>query len=474
MGGSGSTIAYRAGRAGTVAALLLALANAAPAAEAPPLAILDARIVDVVRGRASPPRTVLIVSGRITAIGATAALGIPRHATRVDARGRYLVPGLVDMHVHLFNIPSGRAPSDWALPLFVGNGVTSVREMAANEASLDVVRRWREETAQGTRIAPRIVAVGIPVRGEDADGIVDAVRSARAAGADFVKVFSQFPGPRFAATVAAARAQGLPVDGHAPADLRAVDAATAGLRINEHLMQLYEACSPLEPSMLAERAAAGAGAAEVRDRQESRILAHYDAAACRETARAIARTGQPQVPTLVLLRPNRGASAAHYRSDPHWPLLRGDEQLRWARIIDAGAPVDANAYLRHWQVARRIVGALHAAGVPILAGTDAPMPLVYPGYSLHDELELLVESGLSPADALRAATIGPSRVLGLEAEQGTVSVGKRADLVLLDADPLEDIEHTRRIHAVVLDGRLLPREQLDALLATGPRASAGD
>ena len=442
-----------------LAALLLAVAGAAPAAEPPPLAILDARIVDVVRGQASPPRSVLIESGRITAIGATAALDIPRHARRVDARGRYLVPGLVDMHVHLFNIPSGRAPSDWALPLFVANGVTAVREMAANAASLDVVARWREEAAQGTRIAPRVVAVGIPVR----DGDAGAIAAARAAGADFVKVFSQFPGSRFDAVVSAARTNGLPVDGHAPADLRAVDAAAAGLRINEHLMQLFEACSSLESAALAERAGKDAIATEVRDRQELRILEHYDAAACRDTAHAIARTGQQQVPTLVLLRPNGGAKAADFRADPHFPLLRADEQARWARILESGAPVDASAYAPHWRVARRIVAALHAAGVPILAGTDAPMPLVYPGYSLHDELELLVASGLSTADALRAATIGPSRVLGLEAEQGTIAIGKRADLVLLDADPLERIAHTRRIHAVVIGGRLLTRAQLDAL-----------
>ena len=127
-------------------------------------------------------------------------------------------------------------------------------------------------------------------------------------------------------------------------------------------------------------------------------------------------------------------------------------------------PEDTKLAARRWEVSRQIVKTLHAAGVRILAGTDAPMPLVYPGFALHKELELLVEAGLSPADALRAATIWPAEFFGLSDSSGSIAVGKRADLLLLDANPLSRISHTQRIRAVVLDGRLLQRADLDALL----------
>jgi len=143
--------------------------------------------------------------------------------------------------------------------------------------------------------------------------------------------------------------------------------------------------------------------------------------------------------------------------------------VRWQRITHELTPQDRDVAAKRWPVATKIVAALHRAGVPILAGTDAPMLGVYPGYSLHDELELLVDSGFTPTEALRAATLGPAEFLGI-AEGGTVATGKQADLVLLDADPLRDVRNTRRIDTVVLYGRLLRRAALDRLLADSARA----
>jgi imidazolonepropionase-like amidohydrolase len=153
-----------------------------------------------------------------------------------------------------------------------------------------------------------------------------------------------------------------------------------------------------------------------------------------------------------------------FRDDPRWRHLRPDEQTRWEHYLEQEPALDKKLAAQRWDVSRRIVKALHAAGAPILAGTDAPMPLVYPGFSLHKELELLVESGLSPAEALRAATLGPAEFLGLSESTGSIAVGKRADLVLLDANPLRQIGNTQRIRAVVLNGRLWRRTDLDALL----------
>jgi hypothetical protein len=234
-------------------------------------------------------------------------------------------------------------------------------------------------------------------------------------------------------------------------------------------MQAYEACSSIESTLIAERHPVEDDALDgLRTAQEHRALAAFDPRTCARVGRSLARAGQAQVPTLVLAWNESIRSQEPPDADPRWPLLRADEQVRWRRILaDMAATGDPAATSRR-ERSRSIVAAFHRAGVTLLAGTDAPMPRVYPGYALHDELERLVESGLTPFEALRAATLAPARFLGIEAENGTVAVGKRADMVLLDADPLQDIRNARRIHAVVLDGRALPRAET----APGPPSCA--
>jgi len=229
-------------------------------------------------------------------------------------------------------------------------------------------------------------------------------------------------------------------------------------------MQAYEACSSIEGTLLRERAGlTGDALAALRDAQESRALDAFERGTCARVARRLAATGQWQVPTLVLpwVETHRGTAPD---ADPRWLLLRADERARWSRILgDIAAHPDPLAR-RRWEVSRAITATFRRAKVPIMAGTDAPMPEVYPGFSLHDELERLVDAGYAPRDALRAATLAPARFLGIAATSGTVAPGKRADLVLLAADPLRDVRNTRRIDAVLLGGRLLRRADLDALL----------
>ncbi len=447
------------------------LCPASAGAEPGVLAIENVAVVDVVRGRVIGPRTVLIAAGRIAAIGAPGTVPVPTGAERVDGTGRFLVPGLVDMHVHLFNNASRRPPNAWALPLFVANGVTAVREMSAAPADLLALARWREEAAalSGSLIAPRVVAAGVPVRADSPEAVRQRVREARLAGADFIKVFSDLPESHWRALLAEARAQRLPVCGHVPAGVPLLVAARAGQRSNEHLTQIYEAASAPGSRLVAARdRESGAAAVTLRDAQEQEILAGFDPGRCARIAAALARTSQAQVPTLVLADSEARGDRTGYREDARWRLLRADEQARWTAILSGGFASDPPLAARRWEVSRAIVQILHRAGVRILAGTDAPMPLVHPGDSLHRELELLVESGLSPAAALRAATLDAAEFLGRSADAGSIAVGKQADLLLLDADPLQSISHTRRIHAVVLDGRLLRRAELDTLLQPPP------
>ncbi len=439
----------------------------------PSLVIENVAVVDVAQGRTTGPQTVVVVDRRIAAIGEPDEVAVPPASTRVDGRGRFLVPALVDMHVHLFNNASRRPPNEWAFPLFVANGVAGVREMAAAPTDLPTIARWRAAGVRGELIAPRVLAAGVPVRADSPEAARRRVREIKAAGADFVKVFSEVPAPHWRAILDEARALGIPVAGHVPAEIGVVEAAEAGQRSNEHLMQIPEASAPAGESLVAaRRGLAGGETVRRRDAQEREILDGFDPRRCDQAATALARTKQAQVPTLVLPHFEARGDRAGFRDDPRWRLLRADEQARWAMILGHAPAEEMGLAARRWEVSREIVRALHDAGAPILAGTDAPMPLVYPGFSLHDELALLVESGLSPADALRAATLGPAEFLGLDGDRGAVAVGKYADLLLLDADPLLDIRHTRRIHAVVLDGRLLRRADLDALLEGAAKASA--
>ena len=444
--------------------------HAAVIAERAPIAITNVTIVDAARNR--PAETVIISNGRIGSITPNRDAKIPADAQRVDGKGRYLIAGLVDMHVHLFNLSSHRPPNDWTFALFVANGVTAVREMNANAAAMEIVRHWRKELADGNLIGPRILAAGIAVQGKSPQDAGEEVARAAAAGADFIKIFSEVSAANWTAILEAARVHSLPIAGHVPAGIAVIEAAKAGQRSDEHLMQLYEACSPGEQRFLdSRRNLAGEDLVARRDSEEAETLATFERQRCDRVAKALAATSQVQVPTLVLpyaeLKRSDGAA-----DDVRLKYLRRDERLRWQRAAASLTPDDAAMMKQRWPIARQITAALHRARVPLLAGTDTPMPGVYPGYSLHEELALLVESGLSAREALLAATLAPAEFLGIAADTGSVAIGKRADLVLLDADPAKDIRNTQRISAVVLDGRLLRRDDLDALLR-GAASAAG-
>jgi imidazolonepropionase-like amidohydrolase len=433
------------------------------------IAIVDVSVVDLVHDHRGPPRTVLIDDGRIVAVADPRTVQIPDGAQRVDGKGRFLIPGLVDMHVHLFNGYSRRPPNDWTFPLFVANGVTAVREMNADTAALALVRQWRRELDDGERLAPRILAAGVAVRGTSPEDAARKVDAAAEAGADFIKVFSDIPPAHWLSVLDAAQRHALPVAGHVPAQVPLLTAATRQAS-NEHLMQATEACSSIGPRVIDERrAATDEPTAAQRDGEEARVLQTFDRRLCRHVAAALATAGQVQVPTLVLPHAESMRRVHASATDPRERYLRADERLRWERLLAEVAIADTSLARQRFQTARRIVSAFDRAGVIVLAGTDAPMPEIYPGFSLHEELALLVDAGLSPRDALRAATLRPAQFLGLSATQGSIDVGKRADLVLLDADPTRDIRHTRSIRAVVLDGRLLQREALDALLEKAAR-----
>jgi imidazolonepropionase-like amidohydrolase len=335
---------------------------------------------------------------------------------------------------------------------------------------MPVVEVWRSKAARGEIVAPRVLAAGAPVGGGTVDVSRQMVRDAKQLGTDFIKIFSEVREPQWRAILAEARALGMPVCGHIPAEVDLLEAATAGQRSNEHLTQVYEACSAREKEWLdARKKMKGTELVKLRETQEREVLESFDQSVCDRTAAALAKTEQVQVPTLVLSYFEAQGLPKNFGEDPRRRYLRADEQARWELIFKDGYPIAGDKLAaRRWEVSRQLVKTLHAADVRILAGTDAPMPQVFPGFALHKELELLVEAGLSPADALRSATIWPAEFLGMSDSLGSISAGRRADLLLLDGNPLSDISQTQGIRAVVLDGRLLLRADLDRLLNAAP------
>jgi hypothetical protein len=437
--------------------------ESAPSVAAPrPLAITGAAVADVEAGRVLRDRTVVVRGGRIVAVGPRGSTRVPVGARVVDGRGRYLLPGLWDMHVHT---PEPGATA--MLPVYVGYGVTGVRDMGAD---LIALRALRERIVRGETIGPRIVMagpildgpIGRPMPPAHRRWRIEVTEPARArrlvdslvaAGADFIKVHERLSASVHQAIADQARRRRVGFAGHVPTSIGAAAAALAGQRTIEHLVNVPFACADGE-------------------REELRPVNGFEAlfGGCASDdpvalMRVFVERGTWHTPTLVVQQRVALGSAVS-RGDPglrHVPLSVR-ELLRDVGPFDLPAPQGRarERFARLFQKRVAQTGQMHAAGVRLLVGTDAPG--VAPGWSVHEEMRLLVRAGLRPIDALRAATIEPARMLAATDSLGSIAPGKLADIVVLDADPLEDIRNTARVRAVVAGGRFYDRAALDAIL----------
>jgi hypothetical protein len=437
------------------------------------IAFTHVNVVPMTRDTVMHDQTVLIRSGRIIQVGPAGEIRVPRGARAIDAAGNYLIPGLWDMHVHTLSDAGA------FFPLFLTHGVTGVRDMGG---FLDSLQTVRARSAGGTVLAPRLVAAGPILDGfkhrwshpiawhlETPEQARAAVDSLTRVGVDFLKVYSTLSPEVYRALVTAARDRKVTFAGHVPLAMSAADAADAGQASLEHggvditttdcvtdgrtrfsnllrvwARQGYGAFLEGKQSLRQERNPACAGA----------LYARYQ------------RNGTWVVPTIVNELKDSVTvnwSAFQYVSE----AARETCRKTVAAFEQAPGPLRREYYRGFLDD----IGALHHAGVPLLAGTDVPNPCVVPGASLHTELERLVQAGLTPYEALRTATLNPARFLGATDSLGTIAEGKVADLVLLDANPLADIRNTKRIQAVVRGGKLLDRVTLDALLARSRTAA---
>lgn len=464
----------------TVAALSLLPASGLTGQEASssdPLAFTHVTVVDVRDGGLHADRTVVVRDGRVALVEPAVEASVPDGARVIDATGKFMIPGLWDMHVHAAR--AGRAPRFW--PLLVAHGVTGIREMGSH---LDSLLHWRAESEKEHARSPRIhwsspmLDGSPPVRpmgravpdGEAARAAVDTMRKL---GLDFLKIYERLDRDAYTALADEARKREIPFAGHVPLGVHPREASDAGQRSLEHVTDVATACVPEGRALF--RAAGGVGGSSGSESPEAArrsmeelmgtmAFAGPDPALCEPFLSRLATNGTWFTPTLTQsmgrLVPSAYDGDARLRTVPPevataWRQSRGLDPEHEARF---GQAILDNTL--------RMVGMAHRAGVGILAGTDASdEPYVFAGSSLHDELGLLVDAGLSPLAALQAATLEPARYLEAADSQGTVERGRVADLVLLDADPLDDIRNTRSIHGVVLKGRYLDREALDRLLA---------
>jgi imidazolonepropionase-like amidohydrolase len=414
--------------------------------------------------------TVVVSGDHITSVSDSAKSGPPKNARVIDASGQYLIPGLWDMHVHsAFGdwFPGGR---DIILPLFIASGVTGVRDMGGD---LPVLVEWRKQIETGEIIGPRMVISGPMLDAYLPNGklrfpssmavttpasAVAAVDSLKKQGVDFIKVQSVISHDAYLAAAAEAHKQGLPIVGHVPDKVRLKEVVEAGQKSVEHLMGIFEGCSTEEDKFIK-----GEGNLKL-------LLTTQDQQRCDVLTRLLAQNQTWQVPTLAW---QRGGTFLDQRDLKHQPLDKYVpaywRDVTWRRFTDEmmpdllrdPLPLRQEYFTRNLQM----VGALHRAGVPFMAGTDAaPGVYIMPGFSLHDELANFVEAGFTPMESLQTATSNPAKFLGMEASLGSVEPGKIADLVLLGANPLEDIRNTQQINAVIATGRLLDRAALDQIL----------
>lgn len=447
------------------------IAYSQPVPQTQTLAFTHVTVIDTLRGALTPDLTVIVNGDRIVAVGKTGRVPVPQGAQVIDATGKFLIPGLWDMHFHALDDKQAR---ELFFPLALANGVTGVRNTFGSDGFL----KQRAELISGKLFGPRMILGSPVVDGPapmwpgsiavaDADAGRKVVRELKQSGYDFVKVYQFLPRETYFAIADEAKKQNITIEGHLPFSVTASEASDAGQKSFEHIFGVSLACSTQEETLRPSLAAAAAKVEksieshiEMFVRNETEPLASYDEQKAVVLFKRLARNGTHAVPTLVL----------HYSLGlgPD-PPVRNDPRLKYMPAGIKQLFTWELGFFKGWQpVYDRmlvITRAMHRAGVTILAGTDTPNTYCFPGFSLHDELELFVKAGLTPLEALQTATINPARYLNLSQSLGTVEKGKLADLVLLDANPLETIGNTRKIAGVVANGRYLPREELQKILA---------
>lgn len=433
-------------------------AQGVKAGDARVFAFVGVNVVPVDKERVVENQTVVVRDGRIVEIGPAGKTKVPAGATQIDGRGKFLMPGLADMHAHLF--PGEGVANDLAsqqLILYLANGVTTVRNMIGAPAHIVL----RDRVKDGKLLGPTIITAGPPLTGKDAVSPEVAERmvaSQKQAGYDLLKVHEGLKPEVYEAIAAAARKSGIPFAGHVTATVGLPRALAARQATIEHLDGYLQALVPEDSPVPPPPSQVVLGP----------VLEHIDERRLPALARATRDAGVYNTPTLALFK------IIVSDEDPSefskWPELRyvPAKMREGFAKQKAGinlSEVPATERKRYVELRDHTVKALYDAGAKLLVGPDSPQLFLVPGYGTHREMVAMTEAGLTPYAVLQAATRNAAEYLGTASETGTVETGKRADLVLLDANPLQSVANTSRIAGVLVRGRWLPKSELDKMLS---------
>jgi len=466
---------------GLPAAALLAAAafRPAPPAKVYDLVINHVSVVDVASGRLRPNQSVAVAGGKIVHVGPAAQAHYQARQT-VDGTGRYLLPGLWDMHVHFRGGDSLAAANKKSLTLYLAHGITTVRDCGGDLTPR--IFAWRREEAAGTLAGPRLFTSGPKIDGPAATwpGSLEVATPAQVSRAldslqklrvDYVKIYdSKISGEAYLETIAQAEKRGMKTTGHMPYSVTLGEAVSRGLDATEHLYYVFKACSGKEDSLTA----------LVRNSLTTSkplglfallpaVYDTYSPAAAQRIFRLMASHRTAAVPTLAIGKTLAELAENDHAHDTLRAYIDPKIQRTYAKRLASSKQQSAASRAFSQKLETKfmsLVPQMQAAGVTILAGSDSgPFnSFTYPGASLHDELALLVRAGLTPAQALRAATLNGATFMGVASRSGRIAEGKDADLVLLSANPLADIANTRKIAAVVSRGKLYSRADLGRLM----------
>lgn len=433
-------------------------------------------------------QTVVIKDGKIVEVSSSEDLSFSDGNNEIiDGSGKYLIPGLWDAHVH-FSYIEELAPS--MFDLFLAYGITSVRDTGGR---IEFIKQWKDRAVANPTEAPRVMIAGPLLDGEPnvydgssparpplsvgletVEDVTEMVNRLDSIGVDLLKAYEMLTPEQFEEVIRLGREKGLKVTGHVPLSMNAVSASNTGLNSMEHMRNLevsmasnWEELQEQRLRMLEDGQDDSGGILRSRIHTAMRETAieNYDEERADEVLQVLAENETWQIPTLAL----NTRSVEKFYTDSAWQetftLLPDSIEQEWYTNAEEAAREEVSEFgaeYSNWLF--NMVGKINEAGIPMMAGTDTPIGLLTPGRSLHHELKVMVDAGLTPMEALQAATLNPARYFEMEDELGTIDEGKWADLLILDANPLEDIENTLEIHTVIRQGELYDREALDGIL----------